>query len=128
MIHKGSKPAGWHSTPEAWTYIQRGGKRVIAALMRRIDFDDSQTCLGDDLFIKDGPYGSDEKEYLALHCAGCPFLAPCGEYALAHEEHNYYAGMTAEDRKRARRELGVMLLHRDSADVHGLIPAARPAA
>lgn len=128
MIHKGDRPEGWTTTPEAWTYLTRRGKRVIAALMRRIDFDDSQRCLNDDLFIKDAPYDSEERDYLEAHCNQCPFLTACREYALVHEEHNYYAAMTAEQRKRVRAEQGIMLVHRDTADLHGLIPAREAAA
>lgn len=36
-------------------------------------------------------------------CASCVVRAPCLRYALEHEEHGTWGGLTANERKRSRK-------------------------
>jgi putative component of membrane protein insertase Oxa1/YidC/SpoIIIJ protein YidD len=36
-------------------------------------------------------------------CSDCPFKQECQEYALAHERHGFWAGMTTFERDRVRK-------------------------
>jgi WhiB family transcriptional regulator, redox-sensing transcriptional regulator len=47
-------------------------------------------------------------------CAGCPLLEACSAWAVEHEEFGFWAGMTAPERERIRRERG-LTLHRPEA-------------
>lgn len=125
MIHvqHGTKPPGFATTPEAWAYVKNRGRTFIAAFMRRIDFDGSQACAGmDDLYLAEHQFTPEELAVMDATCTRCRFLPACTDYALSHEQHNYYAGMTSRNRAEARRMRGVILVNRDAPDQYGLIP------
>lgn len=42
-------------------------------------------------------------------CAACPDNAPCRKWSVEHEEHFFRGGMTAAERTRERRSLGIKL-------------------
>lgn len=42
-------------------------------------------------------------------CQGCPALEECREHAIKHEEFGFWAGTTAKERKRIRKQMGIRL-------------------
>ena len=120
MIRRGGRPPGWVSTPEAWRYVDRAGRRLVAALLRPISFDGTQPCAGWDDWIQDR-WEDDHAALLKRVCASCPFMEKCAEWGLAHEEHGVWGGMTPTERRAARKRRGILLVNRDSADLHQLV-------
>jgi WhiB family redox-sensing transcriptional regulator len=51
-------------------------------------------------------------------CASCPVLAECREWAIHHEDHGYWAGMSERARRKLRRVLKITLDddHDDTGD------------
>lgn len=43
------------------------------------------------------------------HCTRCPLIVACAEYAIAHERHHVWAGMSPEDRDRIRKARGIVV-------------------
>ena len=93
----------------------------IAAMMRPIPFDGSQACADSMAFTDRDEWAPDEAEHLATICAGCPWLARCRDWALAHERYNYWAGMTPQDRREWRKTNRVQVVDRYSAELYGLM-------
>jgi WhiB family redox-sensing transcriptional regulator len=50
-------------------------------------------------------------------CERCPFRRPCLAYALTHDVHGIWGGLTGEQRKELRREHGIHALPLISSDV-----------
>lgn len=75
------------------------------------NFDGTQNCAGYgvDLFYSQfsGTQGAEELRLAREMCSDCPILAECGAYALRHELHGFWAGMTQLDRRRIRQATGV---------------------
>ena len=42
-------------------------------------------------------------------CKACPIQSECKDWALHHETIGYWAGMSAEERRLARKELGISI-------------------
>lgn len=42
-------------------------------------------------------------------CSRCPVQRQCADYALAHEEHGTWAGMSERERDRLRKSRGIRL-------------------
>lgn len=40
-------------------------------------------------------------------CAGCPFLAECRDYAVSHDVHGFWGGMSRAERIEERKRLGI---------------------
>lgn len=40
-------------------------------------------------------------------CQGCPSLEPCREWAIRHEAHGYWGGMSPMERKRYRYRMRI---------------------
>lgn len=122
-VNRGTRPPGFTSMPEAWAEVRTStGAVKIAALMRRIDFDGTQACTGEDLFIAEQAYTADDIDYMTDLCESCPFMRQCREWSLAHDLHNFYAGMTARQRVLERERFSIMYVQRDNPTVAGLIP------
>jgi hypothetical protein len=81
-----------------------------AVMMPYPSLDGTHKCDGrEDLFTADDGdvrFGQDVLEM----CASCPFLTPCQEWALAHEEYGYWGGMGPHQRRERRRARGQMLV------------------
>ena len=123
-VRKGTVPPGFRTRAEAWKFQQDG---TVVAYMRRIDYDGTQPCAGDDAFIHEGDYPKGELEIMAGMCAACPFLQACGDYALAHERYNYYAGETPRTRALRRRKLNIQVVDKYSSELYGLTSRGWPA-
>jgi WhiB family redox-sensing transcriptional regulator len=76
-------------------------------------FDGSEACagVGETLFFAKEPDAIRDARKL---CAGCPTLVACDTWAMEHEEFGFWAGKTALERKRIRREQRLPL-HRPEA-------------
>ncbi len=55
------------------------------------------------------PEGQSATAEARAACAACPVRGECLEHAVAHEDHGYWAGTSARERRRMRRERGVKL-------------------
>lgn len=53
---------------------------------------EAAACKGTDPESFYPPNGIPVKTVIRI-CQGCPILAECGEYAIEHETHGYWAGM-----------------------------------
>jgi len=56
-------------------------------------------------------------------CERCPVAGACLAWALDHERHGCWAGTTAEERTRLRREYGIKL---DDLSPHSYLHLSRP--
>jgi len=78
--------------------------------IERPKFDDSQNCANLDTEFFYPIVESDEQQVtirmLKKVCSDCPFKQECQEYALAHERHGFWAGMTTFERERVRKIKG----------------------
>lgn len=61
----------------------------------------------------------DARPMLTNVCRVCPMVDECREWAIRHEEHGWWGGMSPGDRNHVRRELGVLL---EPVDYYGWIP------
>lgn len=43
-------------------------------------------------------------------CAGCPVRPDCLAWALRHEKHGFWAGMSERGRRKLRRSMGIRLV------------------
>ena len=125
-VYRGTRPLGWTVEPESWTYVGEAGRRRIAAFMRPIPFDGSQHCLENPLFTSEKALHKSDVTLMRKGCASCPFVDTCRTWALAHEPHDFWAGMTADERVQARKDARITLVHRNDADRHGLILMGLP--
>lgn len=79
-------------------------------------YDGTQPCasMGVDLYYYehdvDIPFkGLKEQENkLKILCSECPFLSECRDYAIHHEIHGFWGGMTSADRKNFRRKFNII--------------------
>ena len=66
------------------------------------------------------PGGSLTKQAYArgreLYCDGCPFKAPCAEYAIAHEPEGLWGGLTPNQRADIRRKRRQFIAQPDTLD------------
>lgn len=74
------------------------------------DFDGSQKCaeIGTTIFFPEGSGYTEEHRQAQALCTGCPFLDPCGEYALSWKVDGIWAGTTETERKKIRRKRGIV--------------------
>jgi hypothetical protein len=74
------------------------------------DFDQTQNCyaLGVDFFYEDKQPNRNTKlihqEQLRKMCGTCKFLEACREYAIYHEYHGFWGGMTEYERITFRKQ------------------------
>lgn len=70
---------------------------------------DDAACRGrEDLYLKDNPRAPDH-DLMRKICATCWDRPECLTWALEREEHGYWAGHTAVDRRRLRAQYGIAL-------------------
>lgn len=76
-------------------------------------FDGTEACagLGESMFFTKEPAAIRDAREL---CATCPMLNACDEWSMEHEEFGFWAGRTALERERLRKERG-QTLHRPEA-------------
>lgn len=78
--------------------------------VERPKFDGSQNCANLDTDFFYPIVESDEQQVtirmLKKVCGDCPFKQECQEYALAHERHGFWGGMTTFERERVRKIKG----------------------
>ena len=80
-----------------------------------IDWRDAAACRGlpiEFFYIEeDADPGSQlpENPTVKRMCAGCPAREECLEHAIKHEDYGFWAGTTAKERKRIRKERGIWL-------------------
>jgi hypothetical protein len=84
--------------------IRVGTGNRWAVLMPYPSFDGTQACAGD-LTFADEPSPAREQT-----CKQCPFRQSCFEWAMAHEEFGFWAGVTASRRAEMRQERGQALV------------------
>lgn len=81
--------------------------------MRYPDFDGTQACasIGTDLFYPDNPSNMTVMERQTIHhtCYSCKFQAACLEWGLRHESEGIWGGVTPNQRKMLRRQMGLRL-------------------
>lgn len=79
--------------------------------MNRPVYDGSEPCAGiyTDLFYPEdsGAYAS--APMLRRLCANCHVLDACAEYAIRHEAHGWWAGLSPRERGRIRARRGIPL-------------------
>jgi hypothetical protein len=47
-------------------------------------------------------------------CEWCPMREPCGEWAIWFEDHGFWAGLSASDRRRIRKKRGITIRSSES--------------
>lgn len=76
------------------------------------DPDNPAVCQGDTSVPVDIQYGPDDETQRARHareriakrlCGGCPLLTACQQYAIEHERHGVWGGMSTAERAKAFR-------------------------
>lgn len=77
--------------------------------MRFPDFRGDEPCtqIGD-VFTRDR-LEPDELTVMVQACTRCRMLSECSEWAMAHEPHHFWAGLTAEQRRQERRRRGLLV-------------------
>jgi hypothetical protein len=123
-VELGTVPPGFTTPAERWKHMIGGD---VAAMMRRIDFDGTQKCDGDDRYTSEGDWEYDDETAADMYatCHGCPFLTPCRDWAVAHERWNYYAGTTPMERNRYRRLHRIQVVDRYASSLYGLTTEKR---
>lgn len=84
--------------------IRAGVGDKWAVLMPYPAFDGSQACAGDLAFIDEGGPVREGA------CKQCPFRQSCFEWAMAHEDYGFWAGVPARRRELLRRERRQLLV------------------
>lgn len=79
------------------------------------------------MFTTEGRLSADDVELMRKGCGTCPFLQACIYWSLAHEPHDFWAGMTADERVGIRKRARIKLVPRLEADQYGLVPLGLPA-
>jgi len=108
---------GFDVEPLEHVLVPRGG-RVWSAVLMPWPFDGTQSCQGDAVFERTRDTASDlmiglapdVREYHSRVCAACPVLVGCREWALAHEEYLWFAGMDPVERGELRSERGQVVV------------------
>lgn len=73
-------------------------RRLLTAILERLDAGDSMPCLGPDGLMWTSA-DDDEQEAAAHQCQRCPVLAVCGTYISRHREiSGVWAGTTPTER------------------------------
>lgn len=54
-----------------------------------------------------GKKSAEQRREAKRICAECPVLGDCLEHSLIYEEHGIWAGTSANERKRIRKERGI---------------------
>lgn len=85
----------------------RCGDVGCATRYPRFTGDEPCAQIGDHMYFWDGPPAG--LQHVLTACDGCPMLAPCRDWAVAHEEFGLWGGLFASARAVLRRELGVRL-------------------
>ena len=49
-----------------------------------------------------------QEDKLKVLCSDCPFLSKCRDYAIHHEIHGFWGGMTSADRKNFRKKFNII--------------------
>ena len=68
-------------------------------------------CHATDLesFYRSDPGTKTVNKLLHRICSNCPIMQECGDYAVKHERHGYWGGMTALQRRSVRNAKGMVL-------------------
>ena len=118
----------------AYNQKTRNGKLKIRKVPYP-DFTGCEPCVGLDtsVFYPDfEPSYLDDVRYVSKFiCSGCPMREPCLLYALHHEMYGIWGGVSEQERRNMRKDLGIVYV--DSAYVDGYlafqeemsVPAAR---
>src|SRR4051794_2696271 len=69
--------------------------------------DGTQACEGADIGTFYVGIGASAAEAKDICLSGCPFLARCREWGIAHEDYGVWGGMSVEDRRDYRHEHGI---------------------
>lgn len=81
--------------------------------MDRPQWDGRQACAGVGahvFFPEDWEEAATTHPLMRATCAGCVFLEECREWAILHEEYGWWGGLSRMQRKRIRKQRGVMLV------------------
>lgn len=92
-----------------------GGHAVLAQPIP-VSEDKRAACAGDTEWIS----VNFPTEEMHDTCRSCPVLDTCYEWALAHEEHGFWAGTNPRDRKRIREERGQVAFQPHYGHLFGL--------
>ena len=71
------------------------------------DWAERAACRGEDPELFYPPRGEVISETAYQLCAGCPVQPQCLEHAIRHESIGYWAGTSALERKKMRRQRGI---------------------
>ena len=58
-------------------------------------------------------------------CKGCELMTGCLDWALRHEQHGIWAGTTETERRKMRREQGIVYVPLTFAELYGRADAGR---
>ena len=75
------------------------------------DWPDQARCKGSPIEL----FFTDNAELIAKAmslCMNCPVMEECREYSMKYEEFGTFGGLTAPERKRLRKEIGIRLNQR----------------
>lgn len=60
-------------------------------------------------FYEDSEYDKKHVNKMRKACHACPLVSECAEYAIHHERHGFWAGLTVRDRAAIRRKRGIVV-------------------
>lgn len=93
----------------------------LMVLMPSIDYTQARCVNREDLFLADNQQPDDEAVDEAKEmCLDCPIRQQCANWALAHEEFGIWGGMTASERARERKNLGLRVIEPMELSKYGM--------
>lgn len=83
--------------------------------MQQPNYTGDEPCvsIGVDMYFFDDQVQADKKHLRKLRniCnRECPLVSECAEYAIHHERHGLWGGLTSKERHAIRRERGITLV------------------